>query len=165
VGISDKIAEEGSKAKAGQLVRCVDLDAQVSEEWGIHNDLHGFKNGAELSNHLNARATKYYGVVAEAFIRRLLDEPDPEETVVDRFENAKQLMTKKLELTGSDGQALRVMDVFAVAIATGMLASQDSFGVLTHNSAGIKESICYVFERWLKDGGRIRTRGRRLWVM
>jgi hypothetical protein len=45
-------------------------------------------------------------------------------------------------------------------MATGFIASQNNFGVPTHNVAGVEEAICYVFERWLEDhGGKNRDEG------
>ncbi len=72
VGIADKIEESGQKIKAGQLVRCIDIDANIGK-YGIYNTLHGFENGSALSNFLKQNTKKYYGVVAEEFIRCLID--------------------------------------------------------------------------------------------
>jgi uncharacterized protein (DUF927 family) len=73
------------------------------------------------------------------------------------------LLINRFDFIGADGQVQRVMDAFALAMTTGWLASVDNFGVLTHNVAGVEESICYVFERWLSDhGGKNRDEGQEI---
>lgn len=71
VGVADKIEEIGIKAKAGQLVRCIDIDALIDTKYGIYNTLHNLESGSSLSNLLKENCEKYHGVAAEEFIKRL----------------------------------------------------------------------------------------------
>jgi putative DNA primase/helicase len=155
IGIADKIeAEKGAKARAGQLVRCLDIDAQVSEEYGIYTNLHGFHSGAELSNYLKEATSKCYGTAAEEFVKRLLELPNPEGTIRSAFEDMKKNITERFQLEeGVSGQVQRIADAFALYAAVGTLASSDYLGVFTHNAAGIEEGVFATFESWLKDRG------------
>ena len=151
VGIADKIEEEGKKAKGGILVRCIDIDAQVSEEFGIFNILHNFPSGAEFSNYLKVQATEYHGVAAEAFVEHLSKE-DPE-TIKKLYDDARQRLFKEFELQDADCQTLRIAEMFALYLMAGFLASADRYGVFTHNPEGIESAIFAVFKRLLEDRG------------
>ena len=67
--------EGGSKAKAGQLVRCLNIPAK--REYGTWDDLHGFKDGTTLSDAVVAAAETHYGHGGRAFLEKLTrDERD-----------------------------------------------------------------------------------------
>lgn len=152
-GIADKIEESGQKIKAGQLVRCIDIDANIGE-YGIYNTLHGFENGSALSNFLKQNTKKYYGVVAEEFIRCLIDNMNEDGLigVIEKdFVAETKRLYEKLELNDADGQVQRVSDVFALYSLTGVYASK--FGIFTHSEDQIRESIDFCFKRWIQDRG------------
>jgi putative DNA primase/helicase len=154
IGIADKLAEAGEKAKAGQLVRCVDIDAQASDEFGIYDDLHEFENGADLSNHLKESCAKYHGAAAKEFVSGLLQE---EIDIQKMYETAKQNLYQKYKLYNADGQVQRIADTFALYIVAGNLASSDCFGIFTHNSTSIEELISEVFKNWLTERGSAKS--------
>ena len=61
--------EGGSKAKAGQLIRRLNIPAK--REHGTWDDLHGFKDGATLSDAVVAAAETHYGHAGRAFLQKL----------------------------------------------------------------------------------------------
>ena len=154
VGIADKIEEGGGKVKAGQLVRAIDIDANVGE-YGIFNCLHDISSGSDLSNLLSQNTGKYYGTVAEAFIRQLtkdVTECDLTNAIQNEFGNAKQRIYKKFDLGDAHGQVQRVANVFALVETTGVFAV--NLGVFRTTQEGIQESIDFVFGRWFSERGR-----------
>jgi hypothetical protein len=60
--------EGGSKAKAGHLVRCLNVPA--NRECGTWDDLRGFKDGATLSDAVVAAAETHYHA-GRAFLKKL----------------------------------------------------------------------------------------------
>lgn len=153
VGITDKIEETGTKVKAGQLVRCIDIDANIGE-YGIYNTLNGLSNGAELSNLLKRNCSKYHGIVAEEFVKKLVQNQtyDTLRNDIDKILKAEyERMNQKFNLNNADGQVQRVADVFALYSITGLYASK--FGIFTHTKKQIRESIDFCFDRWLNDRG------------
>ncbi len=160
VAITDKIMEAGGKVKAGQLVRCTDIDCHMSEENGIYDTMHDdFENGADLSKYLNEQCSKYYGVVAEAFVRKLAIMSD--ESIKSKFNELRGEIKTKFKLANANGQVLRVADVFAALALVGVLACE--FKIFTHRVFRpsedqemiyeIKDLIFQVFERWLTARG------------
>lgn len=155
IGIASKMEEAGIKAKGGQLVRCIDIDACVSE-LGIYNCLHGARDGAELSNILKENCSKYYGVVAEEFIRRLTRDISHEElrnSVNTEVSNEYERIVTKFQLEKADGQVERVAKSFASWAASGLFAVR--LEVVVQNEEQIRKSIDYKFSRWLQDRGGV----------
>jgi uncharacterized protein (DUF927 family) len=68
IGIADKINDAGGRVTSGQLVRCIDIDATVHNEYGVFNTLHGCPNGAELSNLLKKQCSEIHGSPAKEFV-------------------------------------------------------------------------------------------------
>jgi hypothetical protein len=64
----ERMSADGRRVMAGQLVRLIDLPASPAVGFGLFEDLHGFADGAELSNHLKMATQTYYGTVAHAFL-------------------------------------------------------------------------------------------------
>lgn len=154
VGIADKVEEAGTKIKAGQLVRCIDIDALVDKQYGIYNSLHGLESGAALSNLLKQNCAKYHGIVAEAFIKQLTSNNNSEtlkEAIRRDFDIEANRICDKHDLNDADGQVRRVADIFTLYSLTGIYASK--FGIFTHSEEQIRESIDFCFDRWLYDRG------------
>ena len=151
IGIADKIEEGGKKAKGGILVRCIDIDAHISEKFGIFNTLHDFESGTELSNYFKNQTVEYHGTAAEAFIE-YLSKAEPE-TIRDLYHSSRNKIFEKFALKDADCQVQRIAEMFALYLTTGLLASVDQYGVFTHNTEGIESAVYAVFERLLEDRG------------
>ena len=155
IGIADKISENNEKAKAGQLVRFIDIEAEVPNGFGIYNNLHGFSDGAELSNILKTNCGKYHGVPAKIFIESLISSDEDklngnslEESIKHLYKLAQQDIYQKFELEKANGQVKRVADVFALYRLAGTLAQR--FGIITFD---VTKSIYNIFGRWMNDRG------------
>lgn len=151
IGIADKIEEGGKKAKGGILVRCIDIDAHISEEFGVFNTLHGFNSGAEFSNYFKTQTAEYYGTAAEAFVSHLSKHNI--ESIMDLYNDLKQRIFEEFGLCEADFEVQRMAEAFALFYTAGALASADNYGVFTHNIEGIESAIYAVFRRLLEDRG------------
>lgn len=148
IGIGDKISENNEKAKAGQLVRFIDIEAEVPNGFGIYNNLHGFNDGAELSNLLKENCRKYHGVPAKIFAEFLIKENNFESSIKHLYGIAQRNIYQKFELEKANGQVKRVADVFSLYLLAGTLAQR--FGIITFD---VTKSIHNIFERWVNDRG------------
>jgi len=118
VGIADKVEETGTKIKAGQLVRCIDIDALVDKQYGIYNSLHGLESGAALSNLLKQNCKKYYGVVAKEFIKQLTSNNNSEtlkEAIRKDFDIEANRICDKHDLNDADGQVRRIAVIYLLS--------------------------------------------------
>lgn len=137
-------------------MRFIDIEAEVPNGFGIYNNLHGFGDGAELSNILKANCRKYHGVPAKIFVESLIsannnkeaNENNLEESVKNLYELAQRDIYQKFELEKANGQVKRVADVFALYRLAGTLAQR--FGIITFD---VTKSIYNIFERWVNDRG------------
>ncbi|MDR1365763.1 MAG: DUF927 domain-containing protein [Holosporales bacterium] len=150
VSLEDKLNEDGCRAKGGQKVRFIDIDAIVSDECGIYNNLHEFKSGAELSNYLKEQTSKYYGIVSERFVKWLVEQGGITDRLNNLHKQARETLINRFCLSKADGEVSRVVDVFALYATAGDLAV--NFGIFP-NQLTVEEAMDFVFERWLNDRG------------
>jgi putative DNA primase/helicase len=152
--VAEKIEREDAKAREGQLIRCIDIDCQVDDNFGIYNDIHKFSSSAELSNHLKDQCSKFYGRVSEEFVTNLVNTEDlTNGNLYSIYGDKKRNIYDKSNLSDADGPVKRFADCAALFATAGELASIDQYGIFTHNAAGVEESIHYVFGRWLNERG------------
>ena len=73
VDLNAHMAEANKTSKAGQKVRFLNISAKASDKsFGIFENLMGFQDGAEFSDYLRGKSSKYYGVASIAFIKEVL---------------------------------------------------------------------------------------------
>lgn len=136
---------------AGQAARLPSIRAAA--QYGIYNTLHGFEDGALLSEHIAQSAEKYHGVAGRAFIRQLLD--DLEQTKRQATERIAAFMATIPELSG---QARRVAKRFAIAAAALELAAPVTGLPVGVGMAGVKK----CFDEWLEANGAGKHEDRRI---
>ncbi|EKY07825.1 hypothetical protein HMPREF9120_00939, partial [Neisseria sp. oral taxon 020 str. F0370] len=124
----------GEPWEAGQAVRLPSVSAAA--RYGIYDTLHGFANGATLSDHLQQAAAQYHGTAARAWLAKL--QTLSADTV--RAAQAAFLST----LPDLDGQAARVARRFALAAAALELSAEITGLPAGIGTAGIKQ----CFEDW-----------------
>jgi putative DNA primase/helicase len=71
--LATALAEGGTRLKAGQSVRLLDVPA--SQRYGVWDDLHGLPSGAALSDALKRAAATHYGHAGRAYLERLTRDP------------------------------------------------------------------------------------------
>jgi len=72
VTLSQRMGEAGKKAMTGMEMRLVNVPSDGGAGHGLFENLHGFANGGELSEHLRNAAATYYGTPARAFLEQLV---------------------------------------------------------------------------------------------
>lgn len=136
---------------AGQAARLPSIRAAA--QYGIYNTLHGFEDGALLSEHIAQSAEKYHGVAGRLFIRQLSD--DLEQAKQQANERMAAFMATIPELSG---QARRVAKRFAIAAAALELAAPVTGLPVGVGMAGVKQ----CFDEWLEANGAGKHEDRRI---
>ncbi|MFC4170488.1 DUF927 domain-containing protein [Microvirga sp. GCM10011540] len=120
IGLGDKIAETGKRAKAGQLIRLVDVPADAGRGLGLFEDIKG-QDPAEFSKEIKAAALRTYGTAGPAFVEYLAD--DPEAVAEAARQRIADMQRALLEGIGeTSGQAYRVAHRFALIATAGEFA-------------------------------------------
>ena len=138
----------GETWEAGQNVRLPSIPAATLH--GIYENLHGFPNGAALSDHLKAAAQQYHGTAIRAWAAKL--QTLSADTIRAAF--AAFLAT----LPELNGQAYRVARRFALAAAALELAAEITGLPAGVGTAGIKQ----CFDDWLAVNGAGKYEDRRI---
>ena len=136
---------------AGQAARLPSIRAAA--QYGIYDTLHGFEDGALLSEHIAQSTEKYHGTAGRLFIRQLLDD----------LEQAKQHATERMAafmatIPELSGQARRVAKRFAIAAAALELAAPVTGLPIGVGMAGVKK----CFDEWLEANGVGKHEDRRI---
>ena len=154
-GIEEKLAEKKLYAKAGQLLRMGELDADRGKGLAIFDVLNinpdtneQFKSGAEQAEYLKAHARENCGVVIDAFFTELVKELDRYITAIGKF---KEYWTKKLNRTTRQPEIDRMIKRLSTVYATGMVAS--TVGILPYKDHEIEGCLNSIFENWLNRRG------------
>jgi putative DNA primase/helicase len=115
--ISAVMEEAGDRAKAGQLVRM--LDIPVGRKHGCFDELHTFASGSAMSDAIRNRSAQFYGTVGRQFVAYLVK---MQETVPAHFEQIKNMPM----FTPDDdhGQAKRIAQRFALLALAGEIATE-----------------------------------------
>lgn len=115
--ISAVMEEAGDRAKAGQLVRM--LDIPVGGKHGCFDELHAFEKGSAMSDAIRNRSTQFYGTVGRQFVAHLVK---IQETVPAHFEQIKNM--PMFTPDDDQGQAKRIAQRFALLALAGEIATK-----------------------------------------
>jgi putative DNA primase/helicase len=144
VGLGDKIAEGGKRAKAGQLIRLVDVPADAGRGMGLFEDTKRHEPEA-FSKAMKSAALQYFGTAGPSFAAYLADDPDTVAHVAR--ERIATIQKKLLEGSeGSSGQAYRVAHRFALIAAASELAAAALGLPWRQGEAERAAAVC--FEAW-----------------
>ena len=129
----------GEKWEAGQNVRIPSLPSRAI--YGIYENLHGFKDGAALSDHLLHQIGQYHGTAGRAWIEQL------RHIDTDAIRETRDSFLRMLpEL---NGQILTVARRFAL-VAAALELSADITGLPSgQGMAAMKQ----YFEEWIDENG------------
>ena len=150
IGLEEHMKEGNKEAKAGQLVRIVDVPAICHSQYGCFENIHGFKDSKVFADTIGDRCKKFYGTAIRDFIQKMINQG---------FDTAKkEILFAKDDFIadyaiGCDGQVLRVADRFGIIYGTLLLASK--YGILGESITNdmIKDSIFSCFKDWLSGRG------------
>lgn len=150
VSLAQKQAEGKGQpeAKAGQLVRILDVPAEPEGGAGLWERLHGLAGGAGVSAQVSSAAQRVYGVAGRAFLRMLVSEPDGAAARVRQWQDDAAAAWAP---QGADGQVSRAAQRFALIGAAGELAAE--YGVLPWEAGEAMAGCKACFEAWIADRG------------
>jgi putative DNA primase/helicase len=134
------MADAGIKAKAGQLVRLIDLP--VLRQHGVWDDLHELSTGAALSDAIKDGVAKHHGKAGREFLERLTRDARkwPDEWADLRNSDEFSIADD------SDGQARRVAGRFALIALAGEVASE--YGVMGWSPGEATRAAAIMFQTW-----------------
>jgi len=153
VGISDHMQDDKNKPKAGQLVRVIDIPAQIEGAFGCFEDLHGFENGVDgerFADKLKEVCGEYYGTSGREFIKALIDngvEKSRKHLKFTRDDFAARVAGKY------DGQVKRVANRFGLVYASLSLAIQLGIFSKYITTEMAESAVTRCFNDWLADRG------------
>lgn len=157
IGLSQHMQEAGKKAKAGQILRLVDIPADAGVGLGIFEMLHHFESGTAFSKALLEATEKYYGTPAIAFLENLI-QPHNFDALPLLIKQCHQSFIKENVPTNASGQVNRVAERFALIAVGGELASQ--FNVTGWKPGEAKQAARHCFNAWLEQRGTIGNQDR-----
>lgn len=137
----DSILHSKGEWNAGQNTRLPSIPANAGQGCGVYDTLHGFHDGAALSEHLADAAALYHGEAGRAFIELI----NP--AVIAQAKDAVAAVLAEMQPVS--GQARRVAKRFALAAAALELAAP-----VTGLPAGVGiDGVIRCFDDWLAING------------
>lgn len=137
--LATTMREGGQRAKAGQLVRLLDVPARRA--FGAWDDLHGHATGQAFSDALKAATRRYHGTAGRAFLDRLTHETRDLEAFYEKFKAMAGFVPE-----GADGQVRRAGARFALYAMAGELAAD--YGVVPWPRGAATAAARTAFEAW-----------------
>ncbi len=150
ISLADKISEDGrgTKAKAGQEVRVLDIPADPGAGYGLFDHLPDGMDGAKFADILNRAASEVYGTPSRAFIEWLCADTERATVAARRI---RDRMLAELVPADADGQVKRAAGRFALVAAAGELAIHA--GVISWKPGEACRAATSCFGAWLESRG------------
>lgn len=150
VSLATKISENkySTGTLAGQEIRIIDIPADAGCGMGMYEVLHGFENGAALSNHIKKNAKCYYGEPCREYLQALTrNYSDMKKQALETIET----FVSDVCLQEYDGQLQRCAARFGLVAAGGEIAAR--LGILPWPDGEAVKAAKSCFEAWLKNRG------------
>lgn len=146
VGLALQMHAGGKRVRPGQEIRITEVSADTGA-YGIFEELHGFENGAALSQSLTQACHRYHGMAGREFIKRFVQEESGKARACQMFERYRRLLVGN----ATSGQIMRTANRFALIATAGELATSYEITGWKEGEAfwGIKK----CFESWLERHG------------
>ncbi len=148
VSLANHMSEAGKGTRGGHDVRMAHIAADAGQGLGLYESLHGFTDGAALSNHLVALSHQYHGVAGMAFIEYAVARAS---RLPDALRSRVAALTNELCPAGAHGQVSRVASRFALVGIAGELATHAGITGWTEGEAIEAAKVC--FSAWLDGRG------------
>lgn len=141
----DYLKGNGSTPKGGQEIRIIDV-AAIAGEHGVFENLHGFKDGAALSNHLKSATRQHHGTALVPFLEKLTSDIQANgiENLRQQFKEIREKLTPDVVADPAVGRAI---ERFAVVALAGELAIE--FGVLPIAGGEPTTAAKALLQTWL----------------
>ena len=147
VDLNSHMAEDNKTSKAGQKIRLLNIAAKPSKESnGIFENLMGFQDGAEFSDYLRGKASKYYGTASTEFIKQVLEHRD---LIKDQYKYEFQRLKTLYLPANAEGQDMRAFEHFMFVGFAGELAIK--YGIICWKPNTAYQAAVACFNSWLED--------------
>ncbi len=149
VSLSTRLGEGGIRARAGQEVRVLDIQADAGAGAGIFEDLHGFESASLLAEHIRLAADKNCGSPARVFLETI--------TRMDLHEALRTITELRASFISdvcppnADGQVRRACGRFALIGIAGEMATLA--GVTGWQEGEAEAAAVRLFNDWLNERG------------
>lgn len=143
VGMLEAIERKGGRAKAGMLVRLIDIPVTNM----FPNPPDGMTSG-ELSNHVKSNCATYFGTAGRAFVEFLVDElKNDSAAVVTELRTYLDQFTREMIPADATPLQERAIRRFAAIKVAGYVAV--NAGVLPYTAEEIDACVTEVMDTWL----------------
>ena len=141
--IETAMLEGGSRVKAGQAVRLIDI--RVQRKHGAWDELHDYASGTAFSDGIKRAAATHHGHAGRAFLDRLTRDKE------DFNEALAGILALPAFAVEGDGQVKRGAARFAILALAGELAT--SYGITGWPEGAATEAAAELFTAWQQDRG------------
>jgi len=148
--INAMMPEGGKQAKAGQLVRLLNIPA--ARQFGIFDTLHDFGDGRQMADYFKAECGKHYGHAGVRFVEHIIQQGNADFGAV--------LATIETQFEHTDSQAARAASRFAVYAMAGELAIEA--GILPWRQGAALAACQTMYQQWLSLHGSGATEHRQI---
>ncbi len=149
-GLEAHVKEGKKSARAGQMVRMVDIPAIVKDAHGCFENLHGYAGGREFADATDGVCAEYHGVAGRVFLERMATKG-----LQDCREDLKRCIEGFVKDNTKDcgGQVQRVAARFGVVLAALQLATKLDVLPKTLSKEAAAHAIKTVYTAWLSERG------------
>jgi putative DNA primase/helicase len=151
--VATTINEAGSRAKAGQAIRLIDIFA--GRQFGCWDTLCGHQNGASFSDAIKKAASKNYGYAGRCFIERLSFDTRDFAAELEVIKNLPEF-----QVIDAEGQEKRAGTRFAIIAYAGELATE--YGITGWEKCAAIKAASIAFKAWCKQRGKGNDEQRQL---
>jgi putative DNA primase/helicase len=148
VGMATRLQEGGSKARAGQEVRVLEIPADAGQGLGTFEELHGFGGPGALAEHLRLAADRHCGYPAREFLTQLTGRM---QEVMEALRAMRNGFIDQNCPSDADGQVRRACGRFAMIAIAGELAT--TFGITGWADGAALEAAVRCWRDWLAERG------------
>jgi putative DNA primase/helicase len=147
VPLEAKLTEGKGKARAGQLVRILDIPADRGLGFGVFDDGGAFGDAGGLSRAIKSAAVANYGTAGPAFVRRIVDA----NVSGDDVGNMVADFVAHECPSGADGQCERAARRLGLVMAAGELAT--SLGITSWQADEARGAAAWALKQWMSMRG------------
>ena len=137
----------GMVTRAGQEIRMLHVQADAGVGCGIFDTLHGFGDGAALSEHIKAASSKDYGTAGDSWLQAITADGGIPDDIVKSVDAIRDGLLPD----GASGQVRRVARQFALVAFAGELATKHGITGWPAGEATRAAEVC--FYNWLDGFG------------
>jgi len=140
--ITAAMKESGKQAKAGQLIRLLNIPAK--RKFGLFDQLHQFNDGRTMADHFKSQCARHYGHAGIQFVEYLIQQGDADFGAV--------LAKIETQFAHHDHQSARAASKFALYAMAGELAIEA--GIVPWDQGAALLACQTMFAQWQRERGK-----------